>query len=60
MANYVLNKNVKKTAMSVGGLQGLIQRKSWQEAAKLMLRYGKLGSVPIVAANLAFMAIQCA
>lgn len=47
-------------AMSVGGLQGLIQRKSWQEAAKLMLRYGKLGSVPIVAANLAFMAIQCA
>lgn len=47
-------------ALSAGGIQGLIQKKSWQEAAKLILHYIKLGPVQIVAAELALMAIKCA
>lgn len=46
-------------ALLAGGIQGLLQRKAWYDAAKLILRYAKLGAPQLVAAQIAFMALQC-
>lgn len=48
-------------ALLRGGIQGLIQRKTWKAAAKLLIRYlGDGIGVGFIAAQLAWYAIRCA
>lgn len=48
-------------ALLRGGIQGLIQRKAWKAAAKLLIRYlGDGIGVGFIAAQLAWYAIRCA